>query len=58
MEIVIAVLIVLLSCLGLALGLMLRGKPLQTSCEGVACIGGGQCAVCPRRARAEEAEDA
>ncbi|NIZ07965.1 hypothetical protein [Pseudooceanicola sp. HF7] len=55
MEILIAVLIVLLSCLGLALGLMLRGKPLQTSCEGVACIGGGQCAVCPRRARAEEA---
>lgn len=49
METLFAIGIVALSATGLAAGLMLTGKPPQTSCGGIDCVGGGQCEVCPRR---------
>ncbi|MBU1174420.1 MAG: hypothetical protein KKH72_03375 [Alphaproteobacteria bacterium] len=52
MELVLSIAIVVLAATGLATGLMLMGKPPQTSCGGLDCIGGGQCAACPRRGEA------
>ena len=49
METLLAIGIVALAATGLATGLILMGKPPQTSCGGLDCIGGGQCAVCPKR---------
>lgn len=48
MEFVFALAVVLLSGLGIGLGLMLTGRPPQGSCGGLACVGGGQCDGCPR----------
>jgi len=53
METLIVIGVFLLAAGGLAVGLVLTGKPPETSCGGLACIGGGQCEVCPRR-KAEE----
>jgi len=52
METLFAVGIVALAAAGLAVGLMLTGKPPQTSCGGIECVGGGRCEVCPRRGEA------
>ena len=52
MELVFTIAIMTLAAGGLAVGLMLSGKPPQTSCGGLDCIGGGQCEVCPRRGEA------
>lgn len=51
-ELLLAVGIITLACLGLAAGLLLKGRPLQTSCEASACLGKGNCAICPNRNRA------
>jgi hypothetical protein len=53
METLIAVLIVMLAAGGLSLGLLLTGKPPETSCDGLACIKSVRCAMCPKRLRAE-----
>lgn len=52
MELIIAPLIVLLVTGGLALGLIVRGHALQTSCGGLACLPeDARCAGCPKRAQ-------
>lgn len=52
MELIIAPLIVLLVTGGLALGLIVRGHGLQTSCSGLACLPeDARCAGCPKRAQ-------
>lgn len=49
MEILLALLLFLAFFGALALGLMLRGKPLQGSCGGAATLmGEKQCGVCSR----------
>ena len=51
MELLFALLIVPLVAAGLALGLMLRGRALQSSCGGMSCLpGDARCAGCPNRA--------
>lgn len=55
MEIVFALGITCLAGLGLALGLMLRGAPLRTACEGAACLRDSPCPGCPNRPQ-EDAE--
>lgn len=58
MELIVAPLIVLLAAGGLALGLMLRGSPLRTSCGGLACLpDDARCATCPNRPRPEPRDD-
>jgi len=57
MEVLFAIAIVTLACAGLATGLLLRGRPPQTACEGVDCVGGGRCDVCPRRLAAETSDE-
>lgn len=58
MELLIAPLIVLLATGGLALGLMVRGHALQTSCSGLACLPDDvRCAGCPKRAQQVENDD-
>lgn len=52
METLLAIGIVVLAATGLATGLILVGRAPQTSCGGLDCIGGGQCAACPRRGEA------
>ena len=52
MEVLFTVAIMVLAAGGLSVGLMLSGKPPQTSCGGLDCIGGGQCEICPRRGEA------
>lgn len=49
MEFLIAALVICLAALGLAVGLVFTGRPLKTSCEGAACLGGARCEGCPRR---------
>ena len=52
MALLFASVIVLLVTSGLALGLMVRGRSLQTSCGGLACLpDDARCADCPRRAK-------
>lgn len=52
MELLFASVIVLLVTSGLALGLMLRGHALQSSCGGMACLPDeARCAGCPKRLR-------
>lgn len=52
MELLFAPVIVLLVTAGLALGLMLRGHALQSSCGGMACLPDeARCAGCPKRLR-------
>jgi hypothetical protein len=41
-------LIVILSCLAMGIGLLLRGRPLAGGC-GSKVPGGARCAGCPRR---------
>ena len=53
--ILLAVVVFVLAAGGLALGLILTGKPPETACEGVACLGGERCAGCPKR-KAEQAD--
>jgi len=51
MGIFLAVLAVfLLAALGLGLGLMMGGKPVQGSCGGLSC---GACETCPKRRATE-----
>lgn len=51
MELILSLVIVLLAVAGLAVGLVLKGRPLRASCGGEAC--NGACAACPRRAARE-----
>jgi hypothetical protein len=48
-------LITLASCLAMAIGLLLGGKPLAGGC-GSKLPGSVRCATCPRRNRADEDE--
>jgi hypothetical protein len=48
-------LITLASCLAMAIGLLLRGKPLAGGC-GSKLPGSVRCATCPHRNRADEDE--
>lgn len=58
MELVIAPLIVILATGGLALGLMVRGRVLQTSCRGMACLpDDARCAGCPKRTQQVDGDD-
>lgn len=58
MELVIAPLIVILATAGLALGLMVRGRVLQTSCGGLACLpDDARCAGCPKRTQQVHGDD-
>lgn len=56
MEFLFAIAIFLTAFVGLAVGLMLTGRPPQGSCGGLACVGGGACEVCPRKT-ADHTED-
>ena len=50
MEFIFATAIVVLATAGMALGAMLRGRPLQTSCSGLSCLPDEtRCAGCPHR---------
>ena len=49
MEFLFALVIFLAAFLGLAMGLMLTGRPPKGSCGGLACVGGGACGGCPRK---------
>ncbi len=55
-EILIAVGVFSLACLGLGLGLALGRAPVRTSCGAAACLPGGGCADCPSRRRAAAGE--
>lgn len=48
-------LITLLCCLGLAVGLLLRGRPLRGGC-GAHTPGAGRCTDCPHRRAAGDGE--
>jgi len=50
-------LIVSLSCLAMAIGLLLRGKPLTGGCSG-GLPGATRCADCPHRERPEHEDSA
>ena len=50
METILAIVIVFAAAGGLAVGLLLKGRPPQTSCGGLACVTGVRCAGCPRNA--------
>lgn len=52
METALTVLIVIFAAGGLSLGLLLTGKPPETSCDGLACVKGARCAACPKRVHA------
>lgn len=47
MELIAAIVLVSLSALGLALGLVLTGRPPRASCGGTDCL--GACPGCPRQ---------
>ncbi|WEJ35050.1 hypothetical protein [Devosia sp. SD17-2] len=52
MEMIFAPVIVLFTTAGLALGLILRGRPLQSSCGGMSCLpDADRCAACPKKLR-------
>ena len=51
---VLTLLLVVLSVLGLAVGVLLRRRPLAGSCGGLSCLKGIDCGAC--RARRERAE--
>ncbi len=55
MELILALLIVLAAVAGLAIGLILKDRPLRASCGGAVC--NGACATCPRRASKEAGPD-
>jgi hypothetical protein len=57
MELIFAIGLFVLVFAGLGLGLMLAGKPPQTSCGGLSCVGGGRCEAFPRRAAAETGDE-
>ncbi len=56
MEALLAIAIVALAAGGLAAGLAFRGRPPQTSCGGMSCVGGEACAGCPNRAGKDAAD--
>jgi hypothetical protein len=47
METVLAIAIVVAAAGGLAVGLLLTGRPPETSCGGLACVTGARCEGCP-----------
>lgn len=50
MEFLIATALLLFATAAMALGAILRGRPLTTSCSTMACMPDEErCAVCPRR---------
>ena len=53
MEFLAALALVILAFAGLAAGLVIAGRPPQTSCGGLSCEGG--CEACPNRSREEAA---
>jgi len=53
MELIAAIILVSLSVLGLALGLVLTGRPPRASCGGADCH--GTCARCPRQKEESDA---
>lgn len=50
METILAIAIVVAAAGGLAVGLIVKGRPPQTSCGGLACVIGVRCAGCGRNA--------
>lgn len=50
MEFLAAFAVFALAFLGLAVGLLITGRPPQGSCGGLACVGGARCDGCPRHA--------
>jgi hypothetical protein len=56
-EYVFAFIIVLLSFLGIGLGLLLTGRPPKGSCGGLACVEGLRCGGCRRHAEQIMEED-
>lgn len=57
MEFLFALAIMLLAGLGLAVGLMLTGRPPQGSCGGLSCVAGARCDGCPNHASTTEDHD-
>jgi len=53
MELILSIGIFLLVFGGLAVGLLIRGRTLQTSCGGISCIPEGRCEGCPHRQKPE-----
>ncbi len=49
MELILSIGIFLLVFGGLALGLLIRGRPPQTSCGGLSCLPESRCDGCPHR---------
>ncbi|MFZ7089940.1 hypothetical protein [Primorskyibacter sp. 2E233] len=57
MEVILSIGVFLLVFGGLAIGLLLTGRPPQTACGGLSCMpGGGQCHACPNRKSSESAD--
>ncbi len=57
MEMLFALVIVLLVALCLGLGLLLRGRPLQSSCGGMSCLpDSARCVGCPSKGRGAPTE--
>jgi len=50
METILAIAVVVAAAGGLAVGLLLKGRPPRTSCGGLACVIGVRCAGCPNNA--------
>ncbi|MDO5647083.1 hypothetical protein [Paracoccus sp. (in: a-proteobacteria)] len=48
-QLLIAIVIMVLACGGLALGLMFGRGPVKTSCGGMECLPGPRCHDCPNR---------
>lgn len=57
METLFAIAVVVLAACGLAIGLVLTGRPPETSCGGLSCIKGVRCEGCPKRAQRDEVAD-
>lgn len=57
MEMLFAPVVVLLVALGLGLGLLMRGRPLQSSCGGMSCLPDeAHCAGCPKSSQGAQIE--
>ncbi len=57
MELILSIGIFLLVFGGLALGLLIRGRPPQTSCGGLSCLPESRCDGCPHRKKLEHGND-
>lgn len=57
MELILAMILFLFAFAGLGVGLFLKGRPPETACEGVRCLGGRRCEGCPNRKSEAVADD-